>query len=412
MKIKKYIAKNMREALLQIKEELGADAVILKTRKLPKKVFGLGAQEEVEVTAGIDDDIAKPEQFQPLKMNNLATGVYSRPRSSNIIDLDQPDAPVVHQWVPPRNDSLKGKTQVINVVKDNELQIEELQQNIKELKSMVQNMAGTKAVAEPQSTSYSFTGAWNEFYKKFLQAEVKAEIAGEFLKKICGNDLLISSVMAEKKIINDFNSFFPVAGPLKLKKQGPSIIAFVGPTGSGKTTTLAKLAAHCCLNKNKKVSIITADTYRIAAIEQVRMFADIIKVNLQVVFSPDEIPNALSTCASDDIVLVDTAGRCQKNSEHMEDLKELLEALKPDEIHLVLSATTKDSDLLEIVERYKTVNINRLLFTKLDETSRIGNIFNLVNFNAIPVSYFTFGQSVPDDIELAQPNRYLQRLWG
>ncbi|HEX3019057.1 MAG TPA: flagellar biosynthesis protein FlhF [Chitinispirillaceae bacterium] len=418
MKIKKFTASSMREALLQIKEQLGEDAVILKTRKIPKNMFSLGSKDEIEVTAGIDEDAVNSEKMPPLKMNGNATGVYQRPRSSNIIDTNQSGAPEVRPWTPPvkenkKNKDLKEKSQPPLIVPDStkdKQQIEELKENIQELKILVKNIMENNSSAANLSDALS--GAWVGIYKKLLDAEVKPDIAGSVLKKISSSDLLISDAMVEKKFISSFNDNFPVTGPLKLKKVGPLVIAFVGPTGSGKTTTLAKIAAHCCLNKNKKVSIITADTYRIAAIEQIRMFADIIKVGLQVVFSPMEITDAMKNCSGDDLVLVDTAGRCQRNEEHMDDLKEMLTALSPDEIHLVISATTKDSDLSDIVKRYRSLKINRLLFTKLDETIKLGNIFNIVNESSIPVSYFTFGQSVPDDIELAQPSRYVQRLWG
>lgn len=421
MRIKKFMAASMREALMQIKEELGEDAVILKTRKIPKNIFALGSKEEIEVTAGIDEEVtSKHDHMSPLKMNAAATGVYPRPRGgSNIIDTSQPGAPEVRPWVPPTNDSIRHKGLVVNQKirtsdlfeepKKDKQQIEELKENIQELKTLVKNIA---EVNTSPVTSASFSGAWAEIYRKLVDSEVKPDVAGRFLKKISSADLMLTDVMVEKKFLSSLKDHFPVTGPMKLKKQGPLVIVFVGPTGSGKTTTLAKIAAHCCINKNKKVSIITADTYRIAAIEQIRMFADIIKVGLQVIFSPDEIPEAIHSCAEDDLVLVDTAGRCQRNAEHMDDLKELLNVLSPDETHLVLSAATKDSDLSDIVKRYKTLNVNRLIFTKLDETLKIGNIFNIVNESGVPVSYFTFGQSVPDDIELAQPSRYVQRLWG
>ncbi len=417
MRIKKFTASSMREALLQIKEELGEDAVILKTRKIPKNVFSLGSKDEVEVTAGIDDDCSGAERMPPLKMNGTSTGVYKRPRSSNIIDTTQPGAPEVRPWLPQpakhKELILHEKSQQSEIATDTEKdkrQIEELKENIQELKTLVKNIVGNGSSVS--SASVSLSGAWINLYQKLLEAEVKPDVAGSVLKKISSTDIMLSDVIAEKKFLSSFNDIFPVSGPLKLKKDGPLVIVFVGPTGSGKTTTLAKIAAHCCLNKNKKVSIITADTYRIAAIEQIRMFADIIKVGLQVVFSPDEIADAMKSCSEDDLVLIDTAGRCQRNEEHMDDLKELLSALCPDEIHLVMSATTKDSDLSDIVKRYRELSVNRLLFTKLDETIKLGNIFNIVNESGIPVSYFTFGQSVPDDIELAQPSRYVQRLWG
>ncbi len=256
-----------------------------------------------------------------------------------------------------------------------------------------------------------FSERCNALYKKLIESEVKPDIASKLINGITNSDIMHSDTQAVKMFNSALAEMFPVAGPLKLKKDGPVIVTFVGPTGSGKTTTLAKLAAHCCITKQKKVSIITADTYRIAAIEQIKMFADIIKVGLQVIFSPEEIPDALEVFRNDDIVFVDTAGRSQRNTEHMEDLVKFINALDPDEIHLVMSATTKDSDLVDILKRYRNVHVNRLLFTKLDETVRIGNILNMANESRIPISYFTFGQSVPDDIELAQTNRFVQRLW-
>ena len=122
-------------------------------------------------------------------------------------------------------------------------------------------------------------------------------------------------------------------------------------------------------------------------------------------------PGPAGACENDDIVFMDTAGRSQNNRDHMKELFRLLSRLHPDEVHLVLSATTKDSDLDDIIERYRDAGVNRLLFTKLDETRRLGNVFNAVRKSGVPASYFTAGQSIPDDIELAQPGRFVQRLW-
>lgn len=422
MRIKKYIAKSMREALLQIKDELGEDAIILKTRKLPKKVFALGAQEEVEVTAAVDEDTVSKgntETFKPLKMS-ADTGVYSRPRASNIIDADSlPQDLDIRPWNPQIDTKIGRRvfpqpvTASVPQNKENE-SINELKEDLKELKKLIKNVMPDSMgsmVSTPHAPAVvEVPDEFDLCYKRLIDSEVRPDIVETVMKTVSksgsvkGND-------PEKKIISVLTNNFPVSGPLKLRKDGPVIVVFVGPTGSGKTTTLAKLAAHCCLNKQKNVSIITADTYRIAAIEQIRMFADIVKVGLQVVFSPEEIPAALENCANDDIVFVDTAGRSQRNMEHMDDLKDLIASLHPDEVHLVMSAATKDSDLADIVSRYRSVNVNRLLFTKLDETVKIGNIFNVVNQYGLPVSYFTFGQSVPDDIELAQAGRFVQRLW-
>jgi flagellar biosynthesis protein FlhF len=282
----------------------------------------------------------------------------------------------------------------------------DLRDDIREVKDLLKSILHTGET----SAAGGFAGGWAVLYKRLTDAEISADAAADLVRSI-KNENETPDAQIEKKFVQVLSGHFPVSGPLKHKENGPLKVAFTGPTGSGKTTTLAKLASHCRLEKNFSVSIITADTYRIAAIEQIRTFADILGIGLQVVFSPDEIPAALKACENDRIVFIDTAGRSQKNTAHMREIEDLLAAIKPDETHLVLSATTKNSDLNDIIRRYKNCGINRLVFTKLDETTSLGNIYNVVSRSGIPVSYFTTGQSVPDDIELAQPGRFVQRLW-
>ncbi len=420
MRIKKYIARSMREALLQIKEELGEEAIILKTRKLPKKVFGIAGQEEIEVTAAVDEEAAAKRKsvFPPLQMNDL--GVYDRrPRSYPRPPPEKPAA-LSSQKSSLENLATKRSFTATHSVStpqraavsptgatESKKEILELKENVRELKDLVKSLISNGT--NPKSSVSVLSAGWEAVITRLTDSEVRESLAKRLVSSIQGSGF-VSDVDFEKKIAAALSTQFPVSGPLKLKKNGPLIVAFVGPTGSGKTTTLAKLAAHCCLNKGKRVSIITADTYRIAAIEQIRMFADIVKVGLQVVFSPEEICTALKGCQDDEVVFIDTAGRSQRNSEHMQELREMMSVLRPDETHLVLSATTKDSDLLENITLYRPLGVNRLIFTKLDETVRLGNIYNVVCESAVPISYFTFGQSVPDDIELAQPGKFVQRL--
>jgi flagellar biosynthesis protein FlhF len=410
MRIKKFTAGSMREALMQIKSELGEEAIILKTRKLPKKVFALGGHENVEVTAAIDESVPPQPAMPPIKMGE--TGVYARPRqTSNIIDPSTPGAPEIKTWEPPRTIN-QGNERTAKLPRraddqDDQMELAELRRNVNELRVKVKEILDK----EPHVDAGGFCSGWAIVYKKLVDSEVKPNIAETLLRQIGATDIMLSDSQAAKHLTTALSASIPVAGPLKLKTSGPLIVTFIGPTGNGKTTTLAKLAAHCCIHKKKRVSIITADTYRIAAIEQIRMFAEIIKVNVQVVFSPQEINAVVHDCASDDIIFVDTAGRSQHNQEHMADLKELMASLHSDEVHLVLSATTKDTDLIDCIERYRPFGINRLLFTKLDETGKIGNLLNTVHTSRIPVSYFTTGQSVPDDIEVAQSSRFVHRLF-
>lgn len=405
MRIKKFTARTMREALLQVKQDLGEDAIILKTRKLPKKLLSLAGQDEVEVTAAIDDSpatrrmaplqVSRPKQRGPSKPPSEMPTYGPRPRSSPAAAIAT-DSPLVSA-PPPRQQTDQASEK---------LHYLELKEDVRELRDLL-----TSVLRSGRSEAAGgFSDGWAVLYKRLVDSEVKPDVAAGLVKGIQEKKGSLDATN-EKELVSILSEHFPVAGPLRPAEDRAYVVAFVGPTGSGKTTTLAKLAAHLSLNRGKLVSIVTGDTYRIAAIEQIRTFADIVNVGLQVVFSPNEIDEVLTNCENDDVVFVDTAGRSQKNSEHMEDLRKLLDALQPDEVHLVLSAATKDSDLKDIIQRYKGFGVNRLLFTKLDETVRLGNIFNAVTSSGIPVSYFTTGQAIPDDIELAQSARFVQRLW-
>jgi flagellar biosynthesis protein FlhF len=397
MRIKKFIGSSMKEVLLQVKDDLGDGALILKTRKLPRKLFALGGDDQIEVTAAIDDNGGgNLPAMAPIQVTD--PGVYCRPKPAPAIPRYAPrptrlDTPLVGAAPEPASAGERFR-------------LLELREDIREVKDLLKSILQTGE----SSAAGGFAGCWAVLYKRLIDAEVGQERANDLVNSI-KNSKETPDADVEKKFVSVLGKHFPVSGPLKQKNDGPLVVAFVGPTGAGKTTTLAKLAAHCAIEKKLSVSIVTADTYRIAAIEQIRTFAEIAGVGLHVVFSPDEARDALGGCRDNDIVFVDTAGRSQKNSAHMRELEELLAALRPDEIHLVISATTKDSDLRDIIRRYGKCAVNRLLFTKLDETVRLGNVFNVVSASGIAVSYFTMGQSVPDDIELAQPGRFVQRLW-
>ena len=402
MRIKKYTASSMKEALLKIKQDLGDDAMILKTSKLPKKIFSFGDTPTIEVTAAIDEGVQKKKpSFPPLQVSDQ--GVYTHPKTRSLPTPPKPPPEMPSPKVPV--DSMQAAPSGHTTGMTDRFHFLELREDIKEMKALLASILATGESA----AAGGFAGPWAVLYKRLVDSEILQEIAEDLIHKL-KNTTDSPDKNINKKFISVLSNSFPITGPLTLKNDGPLVIAMVGPTGSGKTTTIAKLAAYYSLNKNNTVSIITADTYRIAAIEQIRAFAEIVDIGLQVVFSPDEVPDALEACENDDIVFIDTAGRSQRNSEHMRDLEEFLEALKPDETHLVLSATTKDSDLIDAIKRYKDLKINRLLFTKLDETIKLGNVFNIVSKGGIPVSYVTSGQSVPDDIELAQPGRFVQRL--
>jgi len=405
MKIKKIIAGSMKEALLQVKTELGEEAMILKTRKIAGKPFGKG--EQIEVTAAIDEQ----HEVAPASVPDLSprTGHNQEYLALLKKEVTNQEPVVVHprqRYKPveevPKPEVLPEPVQEEEpeVSPKDSMQIMKIHDELGEMKQLLASILATGET----NASGGFAGPWAILYKRLIDSEIRPELAHDLLNRL--RDI---SPNPGKNINREFILSLAESFPCK-STEDEKVQVFVGPTGSGKTTTIAKLAAYYSLEKQKKVSLITADTYRIAAVEQLRSFADIVGIDLQVIFSSNEVQEALSACEDSDIILIDTAGRSQKNREHMDDLGLLLATISPDVIHLVLSAGVKESDLRDMINRYRNFGVNRLVFTKLDETLRLGNVFNVVDECRIAASYFTFGQSVPDDIENAQSALFVKRL--
>ncbi len=200
--------------------------------------------------------------------------------------------------------------------------------------------------------------------------------------------------------------------PLTKKRQFSNVMAFVGPTGVGKTTTLAKLAANFALYNDLKIALITIDTFRIGAVAQLKTYGEIIGVDVEAVMTPHELKQAVKKREDCDLVLVDTAGRSIKNLEQINELKMFLNAIRPVDIYLVLNVNTRTRDLLSILNSYKPLEYSKLVFTKIDETDGLGAILNVVHETAMPVAYVTNGQNVPDDIMPGEPERLAKLIMG
>ena len=203
--------------------------------------------------------------------------------------------------------------------------------------------------------------------------------------------------------------------PIMLTERKPKVVFFIGPTGVGKTTTIAKIASRFKVEKGKKVALYTADTYRIAAAEQLRTYANILNTPLDIVYSSQELNEELANAGEFDLVLIDTAGFSHKNEEQRNETKELIDQVPEEyekEVYLVLSATTKYKDLLEIADIYKDNFKFKLIFTKLDETSCLGNILNMKLYTGADLSYTTYGQNVPEDIEIFNTQSIVKLLLG
>lgn len=359
MKVKKYEAQSMQEALLKIKADLGPNAVIFHTRKIIKGgIFGLFGREKIEVLASGD------------------TSTFS-------------------------ND---------NIMQDVQEKFKALQGELKEIKNFIYLLV--KQVRAEKTTPH-FPPPYQDWFLKLLKNEVEEKLSTKIIQEAqeeCPNPNDLSLIRS--KIVQKITKTFGEAKPIKIKEGEQKIIALIGPTGVGKTTTIAKLAAIFNLREQKKVALLTADTYRIAALEQLVRYAEIMRIPFEIIFSPWELKEGIKKHQDKDLILIDTAGRSQKDTKKVQELNDFIEAAQPSEIHLVLSATTKYNDLLDIYERFSVVPINILLFTKLDETTSFGGMLNVVSRVNKPLSYLTTGQNVPQDIEEANPEKLANLILG
>ena len=260
----------------------------------------------------------------------------------------------------------------------------------------------------------------DNFVRILYSTLLKNEVSEQYVNQILGEiekfirpghsvDTILSNVY--QKLILRFGQ----PKSLDLSGAKPHVVFFIGPTGVGKTTTIAKIASKYKVDYEKKVAFITADTYRIAATEQLQVYANILDAPMSIVYSKEELNEAIGKYAEYDLVFVDTAGFSHKNEEQKEDIRNLIQGVAPEytsEVYLVLSATTKYRDLLDIVDTYHTISEFKLIFTKLDETSTYGNLLNIKLYSDAELSYTTNGQNVPDDIELFDTQKIVKQLLG
>ncbi|HEY4743937.1 MAG TPA: flagellar biosynthesis protein FlhF, partial [Desulfuromonadaceae bacterium] len=237
------------------------------------------------------------------------------------------------------------------------------------------------------------------------QELVKSGVSTELIRKILDtlNTLPVegSSQTVRGRFGEALGRLIKFAGTLKLRKNAPRIIALVGPTGVGKTTTSAKLAAMYALNRGNKVALITMDIFRVGAVEQLKTYSRIMDIPLEVASTPKELEKAVEKHSECDLIIIDTAGRSHKDKEKLDEMKNFLENKIPIEVYLCLSATTKDRELEEILRRFGVFQISKVVFTKIDESESFGNMVNLLMKDNLQIAYFTTGQRVPEDIEVA-----------
>jgi flagellar biosynthesis protein FlhF len=393
MNLQTFKAPTMAMALAQVKTVMGHDAVILHTRTYQRSIWlGLRRKEMVEITAG--------------RGLNMLT---RRPAPRATVATKAPVA--AHATAMPVGYVGMNK-QLLDTPAASRAMMFDISDQMAGLKTLVKELTNeVHRQKKPNIPEELF-----EHYTKLIENRVCEELAAKIITQLHRSlrpEHLQQPQYVTEKLAEQIEKIIPTAGPIRrTKKIGPHVVALIGPTGVGKTTTIAKLAANLKLREKHRVGLITIDTYRIAAIDQLKKYADILGSNLKVVGTPEDLRNAVESMSDCEYVLIDTAGRSPNDTMKLHELKSFLASAAPDEVHLVVSTTSSEECVERAIERFTEVRADRLIFTKLDEAPHVGLMLNVVNRVNKPLSYITTGQDVPDDIEVGQTRRLANLILG
>lgn len=402
----------MQEALAIIKKDMGEEAFILSTKtKHGKGPLGLGGDALIEVTAAVDEQ--PPQAPLPVSggtyglrppLTNRAPEPAPTPKPAARPAQAPPAAPMDLQ--PIRRELLEIKG-AVEALKDQETRNTTILHELDLMKALLSRIQRQGMPAAQVQLPPSLL----ELYGDLLANDVDPLIAlrlSEYTQRALteeGDAATVDPERARLFMRRVIANFIPVASPIQLDPGKLQVTALVGPTGVGKTTTIAKLAAYAKLQLKQKVALVTLDTFRVAAVDQLQQYAQILQVPLHVALTVEDLRSALRFYQDRTLVLIDTPGHSPKNSDLLDQMRRFLEELPSVETHLVLSATTKPKDLADIAARFEPLKPSRLIFTKLDETSTYGPILSTLVRVKRPLSYLGIGQEVPQDLELATSRR-------
>lgn len=400
MEIKTFRAKTMPQALDLVRQELGPEAMVLHTRERHASLLGrLFIGRSYEIAAA---QVAREEKTDQ-RSNRLKPS----------LPTDQPRSADAYAAVPTLTRPLQTHTDVgLDLA------------SLTPLASSNQHPASTQQIAELESLLTQLRArqgqpprrqapsAFFEVFTDLIEAEVEESVARELVDHLRREPDLISadSRDARHRLAQLLQADIRVTGPIEVAGGAGRVVALVGPTGVGKTTTIAKLAANYRLKEGHRVGLITVDTYRIAAVEQLRTYAEIIDLPMEVVSTPREMREAVAKMKDFDLVLMDTAGRSPRDEVRIRELRTMLAEAEPNEVHLVLSAAASARSLVAAAEKFIPVGVTAAIVTKIDEATALGNVLSLARRCNLPFSYLTDGQNVPDDISVAEARTLAQLI--
>jgi len=396
----------MHEALALVRRDLGPEAAVLHAREVPAGRFlgRLWGARQIEVTASLGVNVPSrfPQRPQAERIDRGGDGedrtaaACAPPASQGGgLAYARTGGPPAGAGSPPPPGALP----------------DEVKGQLANLQTMVQELCRKTDRGDKRDLPETLF----RLFTDLIEADVPEETARDLVERVrteAPDAELADPVLLKSRVVRMIESDLVVAGPIAVSPGRRRLAALVGPTGVGKTTTIAKLAANYRLKQKRNVGLITVDTYRIAAVEQLRTYADIIDLPMQVVSTPREMREAVKRMSALDLILMDTAGRSPKDDIKIRELKAFLAEAGADEVHLVLSSVASARTLEQTAERFAAVGTTALLFTKLDEATTLGNLLPVLRASRLPLSYMTNGQNVPDDIEVAKVDRVARLVLG
>lgn len=363
----------MQEAIRKINNEFGPDAVILENKPVRKKgIAGLFQKKMIEVVAAYEPSQAKKQP--PVKKATPAKP--EPPAAEKPVEAAPP--------VKPPAPAPQPETQLLN-------------KQVQELKDVMKDFTDKIRIVGGDSSALTYSSEVQDIYNSMMERDVQEDICKDIAlqtQTIQSRREVDAKTVAQQLILDRLGE--PM--PLKLKKYKQNVILFAGPTGAGKTTTLAKLAGRLKFKENLEVGLINTDTYRVGAMEHIRIYSEIMDIPLHMAYNAEELTQALQTLSDKDVVLIDTAGKSARDSGYLKELQALIDASHADEVFLVLSAVTGSKACRDMIQHYSFIKDYKLIITKLDEAGVWGNLLNIADYSKKGLSYITIGQNVPDDI--------------
>lgn len=418
MIIKKFQAATETEAIMLAKNDLGKDAIVMNIKTIkPKGLFKVFRKTQVEVTAAVDEvnNKEKPEENKGKTSSKINAKIDEKLHPEMKVKTDESkEAKELEEKL--NSLAMLLEQQIESQKQEGKQKASDSKKQLQEKKAESKTISSEKTEDDVKEKTSIKDKSIDLIVEQLTNNEVSFSYAKQIIDEIThsGTIRTLDDMLAcvYQKIILKLGQTKPIRYEKDDKK--PKAIFFVGPTGVGKTTTIAKLSSKLMLEEKKKIAIFTSDTYRIAAVEQIKTYANILSIPVEVVYEVKDLDGIFPKYKEYDYILVDTAGRSHKNKEQFQDLKKLYEAFEgySQSTYLVLSATTKYKDLKKITSLYSDIAEYSLIFTKLDETDAIGNILNIKLDTGMSLSYVSYGQNVPDDIEVMNPQVIAKQVLG